>query len=182
MYVLDDNSDEWLDEPRPNISRTLKKVMWIAETCLQTCRRCHFVHLRRKDSSPKNKINKMTPRDLENRCATMVSERHAPRKSGTCKTPLCLRLRGWEKPDLSRRCGPRREGDAVKAKFVAQQVAYKERDDIFAGTPPLSVARTLLALIVLIPLAGIIQPGQGLWLRRARAKHRRSGPKPTRGS
>ena len=37
-------------------------------------------------------------------------------------------------------------GDAVKARFVAQEVAYGERDDDFAGTPPLAVARTLLAL------------------------------------
>ena len=34
-------------------------------------------------------------------------------------------------------------GNGVK---VAQQVAYGERDDVFAGTPPLAVARTLLAL------------------------------------
>ena len=38
------------------------------------------------------------------------------------------------------------KGDAVKARFVAQQVAHGERDDVFWGIPPLAVARTLLAL------------------------------------
>ena len=37
------------------------------------------------------------------------------------------------------------KGDAVKARCVAQQVAYGERDDVFSGIPPLAVARTLLA-------------------------------------
>ena len=35
---------------------------------------------------------------------------------------------------------------AVKARGMAQQVAFGERDDAFAGTPPLAVARTPLAL------------------------------------
>ena len=35
---------------------------------------------------------------------------------------------------------------AVKARGMAQQVAFGERDDAFAGTPPLTVARTPLAL------------------------------------
>ena len=38
------------------------------------------------------------------------------------------------------------KGRVVKARFVAQQVAHGERDDVFAGTPPLAVARTLLVL------------------------------------
>ena len=29
----------------------------------------------------------------------------------------------------------RHGGDAVRARFVAPQVAYRERDDVFAGTP-----------------------------------------------
>ena len=37
-------------------------------------------------------------------------------------------------------------GSVVKARFEAQQVAYRERDDVFAGTPPLANARTLLAV------------------------------------
>ena len=36
--------------------------------------------------------------------------------------------------------------DDVKAKFVAPQVVCGERDDVFAGTPPLAVARTWLAM------------------------------------
>ena len=83
----------------------------------------------------------------------------------------------------------------MKARCVAQQVAHRKRDDVFAGTPLLAAARTLLALasrnmkgtrcigcfdttaasvhspmdelIVLIPPAGIVQPVQGLWLSRA---------------
>ena len=35
---------------------------------------------------------------------------------------------------------------AVKARVMAQQVAFGERDDAFAGRPPLAVARTPLAL------------------------------------
>ena len=38
-----------------------------------------------------------------------------------------------------------KKGDAVKARCVAQQVAHRKRDDVFAGTPLLAVARTLLA-------------------------------------
>ena len=101
--------------------------------------------------------------------------------------------------------------NTLKARFVAQQVACGERDDVFASTPPLAVARALLALassgnsketgynglfditaafvhspidelIVLISPAGIVQPGQGLLLRRAlygRRKASNSGRKLT---
>ena len=36
------------------------------------------------------------------------------------------------------------KGNFAKTRFVAH--AYGERDEVFAGTPPLEVARTLLAL------------------------------------
>ena len=40
------------------------------------------------------------------------------------------------------------KGDAVKARFLAQQVPYGQPHDVCARTPPLTVARTLLALAV----------------------------------
>ena len=33
----------------------------------------------------------------------------------------------------------------MKARFLAQQIAYGSRHDVFAGTPPLAVVRALLA-------------------------------------
>ena len=49
--VLDDNYDESLEDQEDR-----KKVVWIAETCLDTSIECHSVHLRRKDSSPRKQV------------------------------------------------------------------------------------------------------------------------------
>ena len=51
------------------IRRTVKRVVWIAETCLNTSSECRSVHLRRKDSSPKK--HDYATRNLKKRCVTM---------------------------------------------------------------------------------------------------------------
>ena len=56
----------------------------------------------------------------------------------------------WVKPKPLKKgafhLATRHAEQAVKARGMAQQVAFGERDDAFAGRPPLAVARTPLAL------------------------------------
>ena len=96
-------------------------------------------------------------------------------------------------------------GSVVKAKFVAQQVAYRERDDVFAGTrhvrmlphcwhwqpaetrkkPGTSDCSAFVhspvdELIVIIPPAGIVQPGQELFFETCTVRNAPSVEAPSK--
>ena len=129
------------------IRRAVKKVMWITDTCLNTSIECHSVHRQRRDSSLKRQVyatrsGAPTCHDAARKARAKELKHVQDRSVFDVVWPIGVKsltkVRSKWLQDMKE--------DAMKARFVAQQVAYGERDDVFAGTPPLAVARTLLAL------------------------------------
>ena len=123
------------------------KIRKTAETCLNTSNECHSVHLRRKDLSLLKQV--YATRSGEPMCHDPVVKARVKELkhllghnvfevAWLSEVKSLTKVRYKWLQDMKR--------SAVKARFVAQQVAYGKHDDVLASTPPLAVARTLWAM------------------------------------